>query len=320
MRPSPYRRRLRCRASGSRDRRVVTLPNFLVVGAGRSGTTSLHHYLAQHPQVYLCPEKSPNFFVASVALPEWEGPTARRMAAHWIRDRAAYEALFDRVLDETAFGEVSPVYLQALAAPAAIHGLCPEARIIAILRDPVDRAHAHFLGRRRDGIELRTSFRHVVAEELSRPLPEEVAFGSYLGCGRYHHFLSPYFRLFPRERIRVYLFEDLRSDATELMRDLFGFLGVDTGFAPNTTERYGSTGEIRSPLMRAAWTRSVALRTALRPHLPGSVRRALGAPFVRRVEREALEPDLRSELVEVFREDIGLLQELTGRDLRAWLE
>ena len=297
----------------------MTLPNFIVIGAGRSGTTSLHNYLGQHPDVYLCPEKSPNFFVSHEEQPEWEGPIARRMAQQWVRDRAAYEALFDGARDEPAIGEASPVYLQALSAAPTIAELCPDARLVAVLRDPVDRAYAHFLGRRRDGLDARVDFRAVVAEERSRPLPDSVAFGSYLGCGRYHHFLSPYFELFPRERLRVYLYEDLASDAHGLLADLFAFLDVDPTFVPSTEKRHAQTGVIENPVLRGAWTGSVRVRTALRPYLPAMVR-DLGRPvFARRLAKERLEPELRAELIEVFRDDIGRLQGLIDRDLGHWL-
>ena len=297
----------------------MTLPNFLVIGAGRSGTTSLHHYLGQHPDVYLCPEKSPNFFVSHEPLPPWEGPTVRRMAEHWVRDRRTYEALFDGIQDEWAIGEVSPVYLQALGAAPAIRKLCPDARLVAVLRQPVDRAYAHFLGRRRDGLDSRRTFREVVDDERSRPLPDAVAFGSYLGCGRYHHFLGPYYELFPRDRIRVYLFEDLLTDAAGLLSDLFAFLGVDPEFAPSTAKRHAETGVIENPVLRAVWTGSVRARTALRPHLPAGVRDLGRGIFARRLAKEALEPGLRAELVEVFRDDIGKLQGLIGRELGHWL-
>jgi hypothetical protein len=296
----------------------MTLPTFIVLGAGRSGTTSLHHALSRHPEIYMTPTKSPNFFVAQEPVPDWEGPVARQMAAHWVRDRHAYEALFDGVTDELAIGEVSPLYLQATGAAAAIHALCPDVRLVAILRHPVDRAYAHFLGRRRDGIEARSDFGAVVAQERSRPLPDRVAFGHYLGCGRYHHFLRPYYDVFPSERIRVLLFEDLAGDPAHALADILGFLGVDSEVALDLGHR-AQTGEIENRLLRAAWTRSVRARSALRPHLPARVRDRGGAVFLRRLGREALPHELRRELLEVFREDIERLQPLIGRDLSAWL-
>lgn len=303
-------------ALGSRG---LTLPNFFVVGAGRSGTTSLHHYLAGHPDVHVCAEKSPNFFVAQDPLPEWEGAHVRRMAAQWVTDRAAYEALFASAAGAPAVGEVSPVYLQSLAAPRRIARACPGARIVAILRDPVDRAYAHFLGRRRDGLEPRADFARVVEEELSRPLPDEVAFGSYLGCGRYHHFLAPYFEHFPRERVRVLLFDDLAADAAAVARELFSFLGVDPQHVPDTEHRHGRTGEIRNPLVRFAWTRSVGVRTAMRPYLTARVRDVARPAVLHDLERRPLDPALRARLADLFRDDVARLEDLIGRDLSHWL-
>jgi hypothetical protein len=295
------------------------VPTFIVIGAGRAGTTSLHGYLAQHPQVFVCAEKSPNYFVSLDVLPEWEGPRLRAMARQWVSDAGAYAALFAEAGTATALGDVSPVYLQSLNAPGRIKALVPEVKLVAILRDPVARAYAHYLGRCRDGLESRATFADVVAEELSRPLPETVAFGSYLGCGRYHHFLRPYYDLFPREQIRVYLYEELTRDAPALMRALFEFLGVDAGFEPDLRRRTGQTGIVRHPVARFLWTRSVGVRTALRPWLPGTLRDVAGPIVLRRLRRPPLDADMDARLRLLFVEDIRRLQVLIDRDLSHWL-
>lgn len=298
----------------------MTLPNFLVIGAGRSGTTSLHRWLGQHPDVFVSGEKSPNFFVSHEPLPPREGPRLRAMARQWVSDPGEYAALFDGARVEKAVGEVSPVYLQATSAPQRIRAALPDVRLVAILREPVSRAHAHFLGRRRDGLETRADFAAVVREELSGPLPDAVAFGHYLGCGRYHHFLRGYFDHFPRERIRIYLFEDLMADPAALMADLYGFLGVDPGFVPDTGRRHGRTGVVSNPVARAVWTASVGVRTALRPWVPRAIRDLAAPIFLRRLERPPLDPELRERLREVFREDVERLEALIGRDLSRWLD
>ena len=87
----------------------MTLPNFIVIGASRSGTTSLHHYLGQHPEIHMSPVKSPNFFVAGDAQPAWETAVLRAMARQWITDRDEYEQLFAGASGKHAIGEVSPV-------------------------------------------------------------------------------------------------------------------------------------------------------------------------------------------------------------------
>jgi hypothetical protein len=145
-----------------------------------------------------------------------------------------------------------------------------------------------------------------------------VAFGSYLGCGRYHHFLQPYFDLFPRERIRIYLYEDLQRDAAALIADLQAFIGVDPAYRGDLSRRGGQTGEVRNPVARLLWTRSVAMRTALRPWLPRALR-DLAAPVVMRdLHRPSLDPAMRERLRPLFREDVRRLQELIGRDLSHW--
>lgn len=296
----------------------MTLPNFLVIGAGRSGTTSLHFYLDQHPDIFMSRMKSPNFFVSGDPMPPWEGPRLRQMARHWVTSREGYEALFAGTRGETAIGEISPVYLQARKVPERIRTLCPQARLIAILRQPVDRAYSHFLGRRRDGLEDRAEFRIAVEQELSRPLPDDVAFGSYLGCSRYHHFLEGYFRLFPKEQIRIYLFEELVEEPRELLSDLFDFLGVDPSWSPDTGEIHNPTGVIRNPFLRFLWTRSVGLRTGLRPYLPLYMRRFAFRALAPQLGKPLLDPALREQLIDVFRADLARLEDLLDRDLSHW--
>ena len=296
----------------------MTLPNFIVIGASRSGTTSLHQYLGQHPEIHMSPVKSPNFFVAGDAQPAWETAVLRAMARQWITDRDEYDALFAGAGGKRAIGEVSPVYLQSRRAPERIRYTCPDAKLVAVLRDPAERAWAHFLGRKRDGLELRFDFRAVVENELARPLPDDVAFGSYIGCSRYHHFLAPYFDLFPRDRIRIYDFDDLRRDPATVLRDLFGFLEVDERVEVDMSRRYNETGTVRNPALRALWTRSVRWRIAMRPRLPASIRDTAGVFMGRELRRPALDPDLRARIVAALVSDVQQLEQLLGRDFSAW--
>jgi hypothetical protein len=298
----------------------VSLPTFIVIGASRSGTTSLHHFLGQHPDIYMSPVKSPNYFVAGDALPPWEGRALQAMARHWIGDRQAYEGLFDAVRGEKAIGEVSPVYLQSRSAPRRILSACPDAKLIAVLREPVSRAYAHYLGRRRDGLEGRADFRTVVEQEVAAPLPDDVAFGSYIGASRYHHFLRGYFDCFPANRIRIHLFEDFVADPGRVLADLFGFLGVDAALGVDTSARYNASGEIGGPLRRFVWTRSVHLRTALRPYLPSRLRDVGQVLIGRALEKPSLAEDVRARIAEVLRPDVERLQALLDRDLSGWLK
>ena len=292
----------------------MPLPNFIVIGAGRAGTTTLHHRLGQHPQIFMTAEKSPNFFLHHDAIPLGEVPAVREMARHWVSTRVAYEALFDAVTDELAVGEVSPVYLQTKHSPVLIKELCPGVKIVAILRHPVERAYAHFLGRRRDGLENRDDFARVTEAELAHPFPDDIAFGHYLGCGRYHHFLETFYALFARERIEIYLYEDFIASPRTLMADLFEFLGVDPTFVPSDTHRNRS-GYIASPVARWLRVRSVRLRTWLRPHLPLAARDKVFDTFSKTLIKPPLDAQLRARLTSHFTHDIDRLEQLIGRDL-----
>lgn len=297
----------------------MTLPNFLVIGAGRSGTTSLHHYLGQHPDVFLPAVKAPSHFFWCEPR-SIEDPLLRAQTRHFVSDFAAYERLFDGVAGEKAVGEVSPVYLATTSAAPRIAARLPAVRLIAVLRHPVDRAWARFVARLRDGLERRSDFRRIVRDETRAPLPRDDAFGTYVASGFHHHFLAPYFELFPREHIRVHLFEDLVRDPAALAADLFAFLGVDPDFRPDTARHNASRGLVRDPVLRWAWTRSARLRAVLRPYLPEPLRRAAFRTVTADLAAPSLEPELRAELCRLFRTDTARLSELIGRDLSHWLE
>lgn len=298
----------------------MTLPNFLVIGAGRSGTTSLHHYLRQHPEVFIPAVKAPSHFFCCEGLPI-EDPIMRALTRHYfVPDPRDYERLFDGVRGERAVGEVSPVYLATTRAAPRIASRLPNVKLIGVLRHPVDRAYARFVGRLRDGFERRSDFAEIVREERKPPLVRDVAFGTYIASGFCHHFIKTYFDRFPRDRIRIHLFEDFVKDPAAILADVFEFLDVDTGFVPNTEIPHNQSGGlIRNRALRQVWTRSARFRAALRPHFPEIWRDATFRLFAADLIPPPLNPELRAELVALFREDTEKLQELLDRDLSHWL-
>jgi hypothetical protein len=189
------------------------------------------------------------------------------------------------------------------------------------MRHPVDRAFARYVGRLRDGLEKRPSFAHVVAEERRQPLVRDVAVGTYLPAGCMSHFLETYVDRFPRDRIRLYLFEDFRRDPARVVRDVFDFLGVDPAFAPDTNRRHNSSGgTIRHPALRLAWTKTALLRARAGRYLPVALRDRVFGLVTRNLTPLELDPALRAELTELYRDDIERLAMLMGRDLSGWLD
>jgi sulfotransferase family protein len=290
------------------------LPNFVIIGAAKAGTTALYWYLADHPQVFMSPVKETNYFAFGL---DDEGnllygdPDLHRFP---VRSSAAYGELFSGAGDAVAIGEASPIYLECPQTAARIRQVLPTARIICGLREPVDRAYSDYLmylrarGRRLDPTrDLTTS------SAWARPESH------WMQISRYHEALSRYFDLFPREQIHVFLFEDFRADTAGTVRDVYRTVGVDPGFAPDLDTPHNIGGMPSSMALEKVFT-SGALKKALEPWIP---RRA--ADLARRLRTKNLKQapplpeDLKAELGRHFRDDIAKTSALIGRNLDRWL-
>jgi hypothetical protein len=300
-------------------RQGVDMPNFLVIGAAKSGTTSLYHYLAQHPDVFMSPVKEPKFFALEGEKPSFRGPGDGEADA--VTTLEDYRALFEGADDERAVGEASPLYLYLEEALGRIKHYVPEARLIAVLRDPVERAYSSFLHKVRDGRETTTDFAEALALEEDR-IREGWAYGwHYKRRGFYHEQIIRYYEAFGPGQIRVYLYEDLKRDPRALLRDAYGFLGVDNSFVPNLSLKHNASGIPKNKLVHSLLRGRNPIKTALKPLLPEGLRKKLLVDLQRRnLEKAPLIPsEVRRGLVEEYREDILKLQDLIERDLSGWL-
>ena len=291
-----------------------TFPNFFLIGAPKSGTTSLYEYLCQHPDVFMSPVKEPNFFSWGMGgIPEHLTP--RRLV---IREPGEYQCLFAGVTDETAIGEASSSYLRVPGTAARIRRHVPDARLVAVLRDPIERAYSSFLMRRRLGTEPLTEFDEAVDGEQG----EKSENCHYLGQGRYCQQLLRYLEHFPRRQLQVHLYDDLQADAAALVAEVFRFLGVDDRFRAKTSRRYNRAGTYRSPRVQAFLDELPRpIQSAGAALLSVDARRHLYWRL-RAWNTEAASPmpsGTRRRLLPLVRDEILALQELIGRDLSAWL-
>lgn len=301
-------------------------PEFLVVGAAKSGTTALHRWLSLHPQLQLPAIKESNFFAFRGRVPEFHGPgdaeaLTRSDLVASVASEEAYQRLFEPWDGRRLRGEVCPLYLYSPAAAVNIRELAPAARLIAVLRDPAERAFSQFLMMRESGREPLADFRRALAEEERRIAAGWEHAWHYRSMGHYDDQLGRYLELFPRSQIRVHLYDDLVADAATLLADLFDFLGVPPVDVGDTERRHNPSGLPRSELVDRMLRQPGLLRSALRPLLPRSWRRRLGGA-VRdlNLARPFLDPELRAELIDGYRPTIARLEEMIGRDLSAWLE
>jgi hypothetical protein len=296
------------------------LPDFVVIGAAKSGTTALHEYLRQHPRICMSRRKEPNFFAFDQRPPDFRGPHDRTIVNRdSIWRLADYQRQFAHARRDQIVGEISPRYVSTEGCAARIRRLIPEARLVAVLRQPADRAWSHFSMLRRDGFEPCSTLEEAIADEPRRRA-ENWSTGRHFERGLYAQQLQRFYDPFPRERIRVYLYDDLIADPGALFRDLFRFLGVEPGFEPDMSRRPNASGDVRDPVLQWLWTRPGA-RSFVRPFLPKAVRQLVSDWVIRRrLIRREMPLETRTWLTGLYRDEILRLQELLGRDLSTWLE
>ena len=298
----------------------MTLPNFVIIGAARSGTTSLYRYLSEHPDVFTSPVKETNYFAWEAERPaEGSAPIPEQM--YPIRVAAAYRALFDEVSGQRAIGEASPRYLHVPGVPERLAAELPDVRLVAILREPARRAYADYMVRRRKGIESR-SFEALIEAEAPHmhdpPLP-----GSrpILHHGLYHAHLRRWLAAVPRDRLLVLLYDDLAADPGDLFARLCRFLGIAEISTKDSTVRHGPAGLARSPALDRVINGRLArsARSLLPAVVRGPARRLVRWTRRQNTHRPEMPSGLRVRLAELYRDDILALGKLIGRDLGTWL-
>ncbi len=298
----------------------MTLPNFLIIGAQKAGTTSLYHYLEQHPQIYMSPVKEPGFFDFEGEKPNFCGPGDRDLYSHVTTDIEAYRRLFQEASNEIAIGEATTWYLYSQKAPERIGHYIPNAKLIVILRNPVDRAYSSFMHAIRDSREPLTDFAQALQAEEARIEKNWEYLWRYKDMGFYSVQLKRYFEKFDRHQIKVYLYEDLNNNPAELLKNIFQFLGVDRNFIPEVFTRLNISGIRKNKAIDALLDDNNPVKNFLRPLLPVRVRKRIANHLrTNNFVKPSCSPDIQKELIEVFREDILALQNLIERDLSKWL-
>ena len=291
------------------------LPNFLVIGAYKSGTTSLYRYLAQHPQVFVPRVKEPSYFAYVAAEQEANTVVSRKC----VKTLAEYESLFRKASRYVAIGDVSPEYMTSPIAAQAIKKYVPHARLIAILRNPVDRAYSDFLMYRRDGKEKFSDFAKALEMQSDRALEGDPT-GFYISTGFYGEQLRRYYDIFPASQIKVFLMEELQTDAPRTLSQVFQFLGVDSDFVPDNLTIYNRSGVASSYVASKLFQYRSIVAPMARRILPDGLRTRIRRGFEDRLKKAPLKSEIRQMLKEVYRADVRLLEQLTGKSCRLWLE
>jgi hypothetical protein len=318
------------------SRAVPRTPNLYLVGAPKSGTTSLYHYLDQHPQIFMSPLKEPNFHAEEIRLHNLteemklvvesqaadlraylDGDMSTKFTASPVAEHSDYIRLFQNAKAEKVLGEASVCYLWSPTAPENIARMCPEAKILMVLRDPADRAFSQYLHMLTVSKTF-LSFREYVEACVRSSGTRIGALYPFLHFGRYFEQVARYLKYFPRKQLLILFYDEYQRNPINLVRNIFEFLDVDPDFLPDMRRRH----------MIASVPRAHRLHRVLHPVTQWAPLKQMNTPRLRRGlkrlafrSRESMSMDVRDRafLVGFYREDIQRLSVLVGRDLGAWL-
>jgi hypothetical protein len=249
------------------------LPNFLIIGAARSGTSTLYTYMQSHPDIYLRPEKrpEPHFFFKD---------------SEYAKGMRYYETTWFPIETKChAVGEASTSYIFGPKVPERIARDLPDARLIAVLRNPIERAHSNYWHSVKSGLETLDFASAVEREDQRTQALNDTALAelkpfSYLARGFYHAQISKFLTVIPHGRLAIHIFDDLCRDPRGQLEEIYRFIGVDPGILPARLD----LKENRS--------------------VPDGAR---------------LDAAMRRRLANIYADDVTRLGELLGRDLSGWL-
>ena len=314
----------------------MLLPNFFIVGAAKAGTTSLYAHLSGHPDVYMSPIKEPNFFSRKDMQPalfsrEYRFDTGLDLSLYLSgsMDQHIHSAHVDRWEDylllfrnakgKGAIGEASPSYLYCSSTADELSNIIPNARIIIILRNPIERAFSHYLMNLRLSKTLDSDFIREVEADY-----ESVGKGwgvskLYLELGLYSEQVRRYQRRFLSDNIHTIIYDDYRSDPDKTIASVCRFLGIDNQIDLGATRRYNDAGVPRFKYLNYALTQIGAIN-AIKRIVPPRIKSVGESLLYTKKELPKMTAQARAYLADYYRGDVEKLSLLLGRDLSFWIE
>lgn len=274
----------------------LNAPRFIVIGGHKCGTSSLHYYLKQHPDI-LMPKTKGQDFLNKVKL-----------------DLKAYEKSYEIKTSEKIFGEVSSVYFQSEKACQVIKQYFPNAKLLMVLRNPVDRAFSNFNALANDE-KINVKFKDLV--NSSEPSHKIIKLGFY------YDKLKLYIDNFEKHQLNPLTFDDFVKNKRKFYQQFFQFIEVDDNFIPDTSAIIRKGGAVKykefrnllfsNPIIKK--TASVILKPFTNSNQRYNLRQKVDNMFV---EKKSLSKEIRGNLIEVYREDILKTQDLLDIDLSLW--
>lgn len=303
----------------------IKLPNFLVVGAAKAGTTSLYYYLKEHPEIFLPEIKEPKFITSQIVRYPFKGIGDELVEKGIIKKFAEYIDLFSDSNNATAIGEFSADTLYYYdKSIGIIKRYLGEPKILIILRNPIERAYSAYIHLLRDDRES-FGFMAALANEETRKNANWEFIWFYKDVGLYYKQVKAYLENF--DLVKIYLFDDLKKDTLGFVQDICRFLGVEDSFVPTSiSEKFNVSGVPKNRFLQRFLLHDNTFRKILRPAVrflmpDGEKRQKIVLKLQQgNLKKEPMPSEAREYLRDFFKEDILMLQDLIRRDLSHWLD
>lgn len=298
------------------------LPNFLIVGAAKSGTTSLYYCLKQHPEVFMSPNKEPRFITAQFVKFPLGGIGDEKAEKSIVKSFDVYKKLFKKSNNEKAIGEASAdnLYFYEDAIPH-IKKYLGDVKIIIILRNPVERtfsSYQMFVASLREHLSFESALK---AEDQRKKM--NWAYGwHYKSVSFYYEQVKAYLEKF--SQVKVCLYDDLKVDSLNLINDMYKFLEVDTTFIPDTSFQFNVGGVPKNKFIQKLFIKPSESSSFVKQIVKiffseKKINKLMERLRKKNMRKIQMKPETSEYLKNIFREDILKLQDLINRDLSHWL-
>ena len=308
------------------------LDYFYIVGAAKSGTTSLYHYLDKHPDVYMSPIKEPHYFCKDIRSENFnrryqkevcfdidkylEKMVLEKKHIAYIDSFEKYSQLFREQINEKIAGEASTGYLYSEVAAEKIYKFNSDAKIVIVLRNPIERAFSHWIMDLRSSNVCRSSFCEAIREDQDSTRKGWGKSHLYIEIGLYHKQVKRYLDVFPREKVLILFYDELRDNPTDFFKKLFNFLKIEY-LSIDVTQRYNSASIPKYTTLNAIM-KKIRLNQLATKYFPESIKKKVKNALSTSDNLLKLTTDDRANTLSYFEADIMSFEKLIGRDLSAW--
>ncbi len=312
------------------------IPNFFIVGAPRTGTTSLYFYLKSHPQVYMSPIKEPNFFAKDLKLSDFRGGYKEPLMFNlnkyfskkvldfvhlaYITDIEMYLKLYKDVKNEIAIGEASTSYLYSKVAAKEIYKFNNDAKIIILLRNPVERAFSHYLMNLQIGLTDNFNFLSDFYQDLKVNKKGWGISHLYFELGLYYEMVNRYLEIFPKENVKIIIFEEFKKKPKKVFWEILKFLNLRKDYNVDLTKKYNISNIPKNPkLHKKIKFIAIPFKRILPDKIKNKIKNFYNK-FIFVEKKIYLTKKEKSQIFKFFENDINKLEHLLNMDLSIWKE